>query len=108
MRRNCYSWQKRSRGFKIRADRFCIRCYLPILLFEGYKEYIYKSKLVVIKVYIRFALVAKVISFEFFRCYASKKKCRLTNTTNMIVKREILVKQTSRSLTLEKDDTCVL
>ena len=36
------------------------------------------------------------------------KMFRLTNTTNMIVKSEILVKQTSRSLTLEKGDTCVL
>ena len=31
--------------------------------------------------------------------------CRLTNTTNIIIKDEILVK-TSRSLTLEEGDTC--
>ena len=62
-----------------------------------------------IKAYISFALVAK--SYKVSNSSDAtqvKKMCRLTNTTNMIVKSEILVKQTSRSLTLEKHDTCVL
>ena len=62
-----------------------------------------------IKAYISFALVAKVIRFRILPMLRKfKKMCRHTNTTNMIVKSEILVKQTSGSLTLEKDDTCVL
>ena len=56
-----------------------------------------------------FALVAKSYKVSNSSdATQAKQMCRLTNTTDMIVKSEILVKQTSRSFTLEKDDTCVL
>ena len=35
------------------------------------------------------------------------KMCRLANTTNMIMKSEILVKTTPRSRTLEDGETCI-